>query len=63
MYNISDEFITDETFMEGAGIKYNAGVNVYYTSSGLWDCLGGAATTKIETATADEVKNYLGLLM
>ena len=63
MYNISDEFITDESFVEGAGIKYNAGVNVYLRSDGLWDCLGGAATTKIETATADEVKNYLGLLM
>lgn len=63
MYNVVDEFVTDESFVEGAGIKYNAGVNVYYTSSGLWDCLGGAATTKIETATADEVKDYLGLMM
>ena len=63
MYNISDDFITDDNFVEGSGIEYNAGTNVYYTSDGLWDCLGGAATTKIETATADEVKNYLGLLM
>lgn len=63
MYNISNDFITDSTFVEGAGIEYNAGTNVYYTSGGKWDCLGGAATTKIETATADEVKNYLGLLM
>lgn len=63
MYDISDDFVTDSTFVDGAGVPYNAGTNVYYTSSGKWDCLGGAATTKIETATADEVKNYLGLMM
>lgn len=63
MYNISDDFVTDGTFVDGSGVPYNAGTNAYYTSDGKWDCLGGAATTKIETATADEVKEYLGLLM
>lgn len=62
-YNISDDFVTDSTFREGAGVPYNAGTNVYYTNDGFWDCLGGSATIKLETATTDEVKNYLGLLM
>lgn len=29
MYNVSDEFTTDERFVEGAGKKYAAGANVY----------------------------------
>lgn len=41
MYNISDDFVTDETFREGAGKSYTAGVNVYYTAENLWDCLSG----------------------
>ena len=62
MYNISTDFTTDDSFLEGPGIEYNAGTNVYMRSDGLWDCLGGAATIKIETATVDEVKDYLNLL-
>lgn len=57
-YNISDDFITDETFAEGAGKSYTAGVNVYCRSDGLWDCFGGAASP---TATVDEIKSYLGI--
>lgn len=58
LYNISDDFITDDTFKEGAGKSYTAGVNVYYTADGFWDCLGGSASP---IATVDEVKNYLGI--
>lgn len=57
-YNISDNFVTDETFREGAGMSYNAGTNVYYTADGQWDCFGGTASP---TATVDEVKEYLGI--
>lgn len=57
-YNISDDFVTDETFREGAGKAYTAGTNVYYTSDGYWDCFGGSASP---TATVDEVKSYLGI--
>ena len=42
LYNISDSFITDDTFKCGAGISYSAGTNVYYTSDGYWDCLVGS---------------------
>lgn len=57
-YNISDDFITDETFREGAGMSYTAGTNVYYTADGQWDCFGGTASP---TATVDEVREYLGI--
>ena len=62
VYNIKDDFITDETFMEGAGVAYTAGTNVYYAidenNEGKWDCFGGASSP---TATVDEVKSYLGI--
>lgn len=58
VYNISDDFITDESFREGAGKQYTAGTNVYYTANGEWDCFGGVASP---TATVSEVKDYLGI--
>ena len=39
VYHIKDAFVTDDTFKSGAGISYPMGTNVYYTQSGLWDCL------------------------
>ena len=57
-YNISDDFITDENFAEGAGKSYTAGTNVYCRSDGMWDCFGGSASA---VATVDEVKSYLGI--
>lgn len=57
-YNISDDFVTDDTFKEGSGHAYTAGTNVYYTADGYWDCFGGMASP---TATVDEVKNYLNI--
>ncbi len=58
VYNIKDDFITDEGFREGSGKSYTAGTNVYYTANGQWDCFGGAASP---TATISEVKDYLGI--
>ena len=57
VYNISDDFVTDNNFVEGSGHYYAAGTNVYYTASG-WNCLGGSASP---TATVEEVKSYLGI--
>lgn len=48
MYNISDSFITDDTFNEGSGYEYPAGTNVYYTADGKWDCLAGTMVTGIK---------------
>lgn len=58
VYNISDDFVTDESFREGAGRSYTAGTNVYFCASGVWDCFGGASSP---TATVGEVKDYLGI--
>lgn len=48
LYNISNNFITDDTFKMGAGIEYDAGANVYYTADGYWDCLAGATVTGVK---------------
>lgn len=48
MYNISDSFTTTSDFKEGAGIKYPAGTNVYWTGDGKWDCLAGVMVTGIK---------------
>lgn len=58
VYNISDDFVTDESFREGVGRSYTAGTNVYFCASGVWDCFGGASSP---TATVGEVKDYLGI--
>lgn len=58
VYNISDNFVTDNTFREGVGRPYTAGTNVYYTANGYWDCFGGESSP---TASVDEVKEYLGI--
>lgn len=44
MYNISDDFTTDDTFKDGSGYTYPAGTNVYHTADGYWDCLAGTIT-------------------
>ncbi len=58
VYNINDDFVTNDSFREGAGASYTAGTNVYITASGELDCLGGAAPV---VATVDEVKIELGI--
>lgn len=42
MYNISDDFVSDNTFKDGGNISYPAGTNVYYTADGYWDCLSAS---------------------
>ena len=45
MFNISDDFVTDDTFKEGAGHTIPAGTNVFRTNDGYWDCLAGSFQT------------------
>lgn len=62
VYCVTDDFVTDDSFVNGAGLSYTAGTNIYHiideNGIGKWDCLGGAAST---AATVDEVKEYLGI--
>lgn len=48
MYNISDSFVTDGTFKEGAGYTYPEGTNVYYTADGFWDCISGTSVVGVK---------------
>lgn len=48
MYNISDQFITNANFMEGANLTIPAGSNVYKTAGGKWDVLAGSLVAGVK---------------
>lgn len=58
VYCVVNDFITDNTFINGVGLSYAAGTNVYYTANGYWNCLGGSS---FMIAAVDEVKEYLSI--
>lgn len=63
MYNISDEFISTNSFKDGGDITYPAGTNVYKTEDGMWDCLGGQLSDylmrdDIDTAVEEAMPDY-----
>ena len=47
MYNISDDFTSDDRFNDG-GIFYGKGNNVIWTSEGKWDVTAGSGVTGIK---------------
>lgn len=47
MYNIANNFTTDDTFLT-PNVYQTAGTDVYYTASGKWDCLVGSNVTGIK---------------
>lgn len=51
VYNVTDAFTTDATFVEGEGKAYPAGTNVVYTEGG-WDCLGGTYDLSVYATSA-----------
>ena len=61
-YNISDDFVSDDTFKDGSGIKYPHGTNVYYTADGYWDCLAGSLLSGIKgDAETDFRQGYVNI--
>lgn len=50
LYNISDNFVTDNNFRMGSGVSYEAGTNVYFTADGQFDCLAGTTVTGVKGA-------------
>lgn len=48
MYNISNSFVTDDRFAEGAGVQYNPGANVYWTADSQWDVMIGVQVTGVK---------------
>ncbi len=57
MFNISDEFISDESFKDGGNLRYPPGTNVYYTSDGYWDCLAGSLLSGIKGNAETEYRS------
>ena len=55
MYNISNDFETDSRFMEGEGVKYAKGTNVYWTTSSKWDCLAAPDYVRSISVNGTEV--------
>lgn len=65
VYNVTDEFTTTESFVEGAGKKYPAGTNVVCVSDGdtyKWDVLSGVVdlsgylqSSDLEAVTTTEI--------
>ncbi len=57
MYNISNDFTSDERFKDGSGLLYLAGTNVYKTADGYWDCTAGSTArmnSSLNTVTFTE---------
>lgn len=48
MYNISDEFVSDERFNDGGGVYYGPGNNVIWISGDLWDVTAGSSVTGVK---------------
>lgn len=62
MYDISDDFVSDETFKNGAGYNYPAGTNVYYTTDGYWDCMPGPIVIGVKgDAEQDYRRGYINI--
>lgn len=68
MYNIANDFVTDDTFLT-ANVYQKAGTNVFYTDSGKWDCMVGSnvtgvkgnAETNYRTGNVNITKQDIGL--
>ena len=50
MFNISDDFISDDRFADGGGKYYGPGNNVIYTAEGKWDVLTASSVTGVKGA-------------
>lgn len=51
MYNISNDFKSDERFKDGGNIKYDTGNNVYCTADGFWDVLASKSNNIVVSET------------
>ena len=48
MFDISDDFVTDERFKNGSGIYYGAGSNVIRTADDMWDVLAPVSVSGVK---------------
>lgn len=55
MYNISNQFVTDERFIT-VGEYQSAGANIYYTDSAKWDCMAGNSVNGVKGSSETEYR-------
>lgn len=48
MFDISDDFVTDERFKNGSGVYYGAGSNVIRTADDMWDVLAPVSVSGVK---------------
>lgn len=48
MYNVTDAFVSDETFNDGGGVSYGPGNNVIWTGDGLWDVTASSSVSGVK---------------
>ena len=53
MYNISDEFISDERFADGSGLYYGPGNNIIWVAGDKWDVTAASSVTGVKGAKED----------
>ena len=56
MYNIKDEFTSDERFTDGGGVQYDKGSNVIWTKSELWDVTAASGVFGIKGNAEEDYK-------
>lgn len=62
MYNISNDFVSDERFADGAGINYSPGTNIYWNVDGKWDVLTGVSVLGVKGENeADYQTGYVNI--
>lgn len=62
MYNITNDFVTDDRFAEGSGISYPAGTNIYWTAEGNWDVMVGSVVSGVKgSAEADYHQGFVDI--
>lgn len=59
VYNMKNDFITTEAFVEGPGKAYPQGTNVLWTSYNKWDILGGYGVASIIDQYGNKLRGYV----
>lgn len=56
MYNISNDFVSDERFNDGGGVSYGAGNNVFWTAEGKWDVTASSAVNGVKGSAEESFR-------
>lgn len=56
MYDISDDFVSDERFNDGGGVSYGAGSNVFWTAKGKWDVSAAPSVSGIKGSAESDYR-------